>query len=127
VRYLLDNCISPKLAEMLCALGEDVVPLRARFPEDIDDVSLFSQLSGPDLVFLSTDTHQLTRIHEARALKQAKITALFLGPFFGKMKLWQQATWLVTKWPRLKQFAESITQGSCAEIKQNGAGSFFPL
>ena len=87
MRYLLDNCISPKLAGMLRALGEDIHALREQFPQDIDDVSLFSQVRGPNAVFLSTDTSQLTRTQEARALKQAKITALFLGPFFGKMNL----------------------------------------
>ncbi len=112
---------------MLRALGEDVNALREQFPQDIDDVSLFSQLRGPNLVFLSTDTSQLTRTQEARALKQAKITALFLGPFFGKMNLWQQAAWLVAKWPKIRQFSEAVTEGSCAEIKQNGTVSFYPL
>jgi hypothetical protein len=127
VRYLLDNCISPKLAGMLRALGEDAVALREEFPEDIEDVALFSQLSGQNVVFLSTDTSQLTRKHEARALKQAKITALFFGPFFGKMGLWQQAAWLVAKWPRIRQFSEVVTAGNCAEIKQNGTVDFYPL
>lgn len=112
---------------MLRALGEDVVALRDAFPQDIDDISLFSQLRGPNLVFVSTDTSQMTREQEARALRQARITALFLGPFFSKMQLWPKAVWLITKWPKLRQFAESVNQGSCAEIKQNGAGAFFPL
>ncbi len=127
MKYFLDNCISPTLAAMLRALGEDVEALRDHFPEDIDDVSLFSQLAGQDLVFLTTDTSQLTRKNEARALKQAKVTALFLGPFFGKMKLWPQASWLVSRWPQIKRAAESLTKGSCAEVKQNGTVSFFSL
>lgn len=112
---------------MLHALGENAATLRDEFPEDIDDVTLLSHLRGPHLVFLSTDTSQLTREHEARALKQAKVTAIFFGPFFERMKLWPQATWLVTKWPKIKGFAEGVIPGSIAEIKQNGSALVYPL
>lgn len=112
---------------MLRALGEDAVPLREGLPSNIKDVALFSQLRGRGLVFVSTDTSQLTRQQEARALKQACITALYFGPFFQRMKLWPQAVWLVRRWPGISAFASNIAMGSCAEIKQNGAAFFYPL
>lgn len=112
---------------MLHALGEHAVALRDEYAEDIDDVTLLSRLRGPHLVFLSTDTSQLTREQEARALKQANVTAIFFGPFFERMKLWPQAVWLVTKWPKIKGFAEGVIPGTIAEIKQNGSVLVFPL
>jgi hypothetical protein len=127
MKYFFDNCISPKLPAMLRALGEDAIALRDAFPEGIKDVPLFEKIKGKNLVFISTDAKQLTREHEARALKQAGNTALFLGPFFEKMLLWDQAVWLVRRWPRISGFAEGVAPGTCAEIKQNGTALIYPL
>ena len=125
MNYLFDNCISPKMADMLRALGEDTHALREDFPQDIEDIPLFTQLHGQKLVLVSTDTSQRTREHEARALKQAGITAIYFGPFFQKMKLWGQAIWLVTKWEKIKGVAENVVMGSVFEIKQNGSALFY--
>jgi hypothetical protein len=105
---------------MLCALGEDVVSLREEYPEGIQDVPLFEKLRGRHLVFVSTDTSQLTREHEARALQRSGNTALYFGPFFEKMTLWDQAIWIVRRWQKIKGFAEGVVPGTVAEIKQNG-------
>jgi hypothetical protein len=127
VKYLFDNCISPKLADMLRALGEDTRALREDFSESIEDTPLFKELIGQNLVFVSTDTKQRTREHEARALKEAGITAIYFGPFFMKMKLWPQATWLIARWEKIKGVAENVVMGSVFEIKQNGSACFYRL
>ena len=105
---------------MLRALGEEVIALREEFPESIKDVDLFEQLRGRHDILASTNTSQLTRKHEARALKQCGITALYFGPFYQKMKLWDQAVWLIKRWPLINGFARGVTKVTCAEIKQNG-------
>jgi hypothetical protein len=125
--YFFDNCISYRYAEMLRALEVETIALRERFPENFSDVDLFAALGGiPHLVFITCDTSQSTRRQEARALQEARITALFLGPFWGKMLFWPQAVWLVTKWQRIDGFASNVTPGTCADIKQNGAAMVFP-
>lgn len=125
MKYFFDNCISPKLAEMLRALGEDVTALKDQYPPDIDDVSLFKNLKGQQLVFVSTDIKQLTRSSEARALKQAGNTALYFGPFFLKKKFWEQAAWIVQQWKTIDGFARGAETGTCAEIKHNGRASIY--
>jgi hypothetical protein len=128
VIYFFDNCISYRLGEMLRALGEDVESVREKHPEDTDDISLFSELTGrANLVFISTDTSQKTRKDEARALRQAGISALYFGPFFERLKMWEQAVWIVKHWPKIKGFAEGAAKGTCAEIKQNGRAFVFQL
>lgn len=111
---------------MLRALGEDAVALRAEFTADIDDIQLFSRLHGRNLVFVSTDRKQLTREHEARAIRQAGVSALYFGPFSGRMRFWDQATWLVAKWPRIKGFTEGAIMGIVVEVKQNGKSVMYP-
>jgi predicted nuclease of predicted toxin-antitoxin system len=46
VKYLFDNCISFRYAEMLKALGVDAESLRQNFAQDIQDVALFKEISA---------------------------------------------------------------------------------
>jgi hypothetical protein len=127
VKYFFDNCISYRYALMLRALDVDAVALKEQFSEDIKDLALFPRLRGTGVVFITSDTSQSTRLQEARALREAGVTALFLGPFWGKMTFWPQAIWIVSKWERLDGFARNVTPGTCAEIRQNGAALVFGL
>src|SRR5262245_34387054 len=102
---------------MLKALDVDAVALRELFSQSIKDPDLFKELHGSDVVYIAADRKQTTRIAEARALKDAGITALFMGPFWDRMPRWQQATWLVTKWPLIDGFAAGVAKGTCAELK----------
>ena len=111
-------------------MGEEAESLREKYPEDIKDVALFPELRNRrDIVFISVDTSQWTRQEEARAIKQAGITALYFGPFFQKMgnKSLAQAIWLMKHWPKIKGYAEGAVRGTCAEIKQNGRAARFNL
>ena len=126
MKYFFDNSISFRLARMLCALDVDAVALRDEYPEDTKDIPLFKFLRGSNVVFVSTDTSQMTREQEARALKEAGITALYLGPFFQRKPFWDQAVWLVRRWKGIEGFAEGVTPETCAEIKQNGKALVYP-
>ena len=113
---------------MLRALDEETESLRQKYPEDIDDLLLFLELQKRrDAVFISTDTSQWTREQEARALRDSGVTALYLGPFFLKLGLWGQAVWLISKWQKIKGYAEGAVKGTLAEIKQNGRAREFQL
>jgi hypothetical protein len=127
VKYFFDNCISYRFADMLSALGVDAVALRSQFSPDIEDVDFLAQLTGTGMVLMTADISQATRVQEARALKEAGVTTLFLGPFWSKLKFWDQAVWLVRRWPRIDGFASNVTKGTCAEIKQNGTALVFLL
>lgn len=127
MKYFFDNNISPKYAKMLAALGEDVLALRDEFPQNIKDEELFPKLHGRNLVFVSGDIRIRTRLAEAKALHDCGITALFFAPFWGRMKFWQQATWLITRWQLIDGFAAGVALGTCAMIRQNGRSDVFQL
>jgi len=118
--FLLDNNLSPRFAKALSALGSDVKALREEFPRDIQDVVLLAHLASKGWVLVSEDRHILTRPMEAAALKQARVTAFFLGPFFGSLKFWDQAVWLVKHWPSFEGVARTIDRGMCFVVKHNG-------
>jgi hypothetical protein len=119
LKYFFDNNISPRFAAMLRALGVDSVALREEFPENISDEELFRALGGRDLIFVTGDRRIRTRQIETQALRLAKVTSLFLGPFWGKLNFWQQAAWLVTAWPGIEGFFTPVAKGTCAEIRRN--------
>lgn len=127
MKYVIDNCLSPKFAAMLAALGVDALALRDEMPRDAADVEVFEFLKGRSIVFVTCDTRQKTRAAEARALRASGITALFLGPFWTKMTFWQQAAWLVAKWEGINTFCEAVQRGTCADVKQNGKPRIFQL
>jgi PIN like domain len=112
--------ISFKYAPMLRAMDVDAAALRERFEPDIKDPELLTRLRATNYVFVSQDRRQTTRTIEARLLKQANVTAIYLGPFWSKMKIWQQAAWLITRWPVIDTFSRTVVRGTVAEVKQNG-------
>jgi hypothetical protein len=127
MKYLFDNCISPKCAKMLSALGVEVEALIDRFEANTPDVDIFRQLKDSYVVFVSADRKQQTREREYLALKEAGLTAIWFGPFWNKKKFWDQAVWLIRRWESIRKFTETTVQGTCAEIKENGKAHPFTL
>jgi hypothetical protein len=122
VTYLLDNDISFRFAHMLAALGVDVVPVRdvEDLGEDASDVEILRWLAGRSRVFVTADKHIRSRPGEVAALKESLVTAFFLERFWPKLDFWQQAAWLVARWPRIDQFASAAPSGTCAGVQQRG-------
>lgn len=113
---------------MLAALEEwEVVALRDMYPENIDDVALFQQLKGSGYVFITCDSSQTTRAREAAALKEAGLTALFLGPFWSKKSFMDQAKWIISRWELIDRFASAVVPGVCAELTERGKANPFRL
>ena len=113
---------------MLAALEEfEVVALRDKFSQDIGDVELFHALAGTGYVFVTCDDRQKSRQCEARALQEAGLTALWLGPFWSKLMFWDQAKWIITRWPVIHGYVQGVAPGTCAEVKQNGKSRPFSL
>lgn len=89
MRFLFDNNFSPRLVNMLRALGIDAVALRDEFPADITDVELFSRLQGSDWVFVTSDRQIKRRSAEAKALRECGISAFFLKRFWSQRQVWE--------------------------------------
>jgi predicted nuclease of predicted toxin-antitoxin system len=120
LKYLFDNNISPKLAKMLVALDKEVFAVRNVLAADAKDEDILVFLAQHPYVWISADRKQTTRPSQARLLKQAKVTALYLGPFWSKMNGWDQAVWMMRRWELIEGFVNGAAKGTIAEIKQNG-------
>ena len=101
VKYLFDNCISYKFARMLAASRSSTKSLHPRqIPGEHRDVELFRQLKNLDYVFVTSDVRQRTREQEARGIKEAGLTGVWFGPFWSKKSFWDQAKWIIMRWPK---------------------------
>lgn len=128
MKYFFDNCISHRYARMLAAIVEyEVVALIEKFPPDVPDAVFLPQLRHEGFVYVTTDRHQKSREREARAIKEANITALWFGPFWSRMGFWDQAAWIITRWPKIDGYVRGVATGTCAEVKQNGTSQPFNL
>jgi PIN domain-containing protein len=120
VTYLFDNDLSFRFAHMLAALGVDVLAVRdvGDLGEGTFDIKILQWLEGRDRLFVTADKHIRSRPAETGALKETGVTALFIERFWAKLDFWQQAAWLVGRWPQIGQFASSASTGTCATIQQ---------
>ena len=117
---LLDNMISHRIAAALDALGEDVQALRDVFPQQTSDAQWIKEIGEKGWSFITVDKHISTRPHEVAALRDAQVTAFFLGRFWAKTKAWDQAVWLIRHWPKFKNVVETLARGTCFTVQQNG-------
>lgn len=87
---------------MLRALDVEAIALQDKYPGNTDDSVFLADLkNGAFDVFISNNTEQRRIPHERRLLKESGIISLYFNPFWSKMLLWEQATWIVTKWPKI--------------------------
>lgn len=127
MKYFFDNCISYRFVDALRALDKDVTHLKREFAENVQDPEFLRELKNRHDVYVTYDHKQRTRLAEAAAIKESGVTALWFGPFWGKMEFWPQAKWIITHWEQIERFAESVVPGTCAEIKQGGRAMVFHL
>jgi hypothetical protein len=71
-------------------------------------------------LFDTADKHIRSRPAEIGALKETGVTSLYIERFWAKFDFWQQAAWLVARWPQIVQFASGASPGTCATIQQRG-------
>jgi hypothetical protein len=123
-RFLLDNDLPYRLAHALQALegehGHEVRPIREVYGEDAQDLDFLPKLGREGWILVSKDRRQTRRPAEREARQKARVTALYFGPFFGRIRFWEQAAFVVRYWPALASWAETSTPGTVGIIQQNG-------
>ena len=112
---------------MLKVLEVDATALQDEFAVSIEDPDFLEGLRNRFDVYVTYDHAQKNRRNEARAIRESGVTALWFAPFWGKLKFWDQAKWLITHWQGIQSFCKVIEPGTCAELKANGRARTFDL
>ena len=128
MKYLFDNDISYRIAQMLRAVEVDATALRERYPENTDDSIFLEDLKNGEFdVFISNNTEQRRIPQERRLLKEAGVISLYFNPFWGKLKFWDQAVWCMARCKKIEGFCEGTAKGTCADLQANGTAKYFNL
>ena len=112
--------IPPCFAEALRILRQDARALREEFLEDTPDIVWIQELGKRGWPLITVDRRIWSRPQELVALRQAGVTAFFLGPFFSKALFWDQAVWLMRHWPKFRNVTAALVKGACFTVQQNG-------
>lgn len=125
MRFLLDNNISPLIAEALNALtrGDPAVQsLRSKFSADTPDTEWIRVLAEEgDWVIVSADQRILKRRAERDVFRAAHLTAFFLAKGWSHQKFWLCAEHLVRWWPTIMSVAQTVAAPQAYEVPFRGA------
>ena len=126
MKFLLDNCFAPRVAQAIVALrGDAVVHQHDKFARDASDEAIVQALAREGgWTILSGDLNLARQRHQRRALRAYKITVFSLAPGWLDLPLWEQAAKLVRRWPEIERAADTAEAGTMVEIPVSPAAPF---
>ncbi|MBL8706190.1 MAG: DUF5615 family PIN-like protein [Rhodospirillales bacterium] len=129
MKFLLDHCFAPRVAQAIAALrGEAVVHQHDKFARDAGDESILQALAEEGgWTILSGDLNLARLRHQRRALRGYKVTVFSLAPAWLDLPLWEQAAKLVRRWPEIEREAAAVEAGTMVEIPVSPAAAFRKL
>lgn len=129
MKFLLDNCFAPRVAQAIAALrGDAVVHQHDKFAPDAGDEAIVQALAEEGgWTILSGDLNLARLRHQRRALRGYKVTVFSLAPGWLDLPLWEQAAELLRRWPEIEREAEAAEPGAMVEIPVSPTAGFRKL
>lgn len=111
MRFLIDNALSPFIADGLKAAGLDAVHVRDYGLQESDDQVIFDRAAREDRIIISADTDFGTLL----ALRQQKKPSVILLRQLGQRRPDHQIRLLLSN---VKQIAESLQEGAVVVFEE---------
>jgi len=118
MKFFIDNCLSPMLAEGMRGFGEQVVHLKDCFPQDTDDCIWLEYVGRNQYILITRDEKIRKNPAEINAFRQYYVGAFLLGgKNRSKCQIIQQ---IVRNWPRLKEFDHKTKRPYAFRVPPSG-------
>ncbi len=111
MRFLIDNALSPQLAELLCQAGHDAVHVRDYNMQDASNDAIFELAQQENRCLISADTDFGTLL----ALRQEISPSVILLRRPSQRRPAEQAQLLLSN---LSAISEAIAQGSIVSVEE---------
>lgn len=120
MKALFDHNLPPRLARCLQALmgdGHEIVALRDKFPPNITDIDLITQLSRESgWVFISGDRRITRNKAEKNVFRSSNVIGMFLSAGLYKANIYIKAQRLIALWPAIEKVAATVNGGAMFEL-----------
>lgn len=125
MRFFFDNCMSPRIVDMLCALEEDrehgLTHLRELYPQETPDPEWISDLGrSGEWIILSGDERISTSAAGRAAWHESGLTAFFFRPPFQTSHRIKQAEEVARWWRVIVLHARKHPRGYGFLLPMNG-------
>ena len=111
MRFLIDNALSPQLAELLCQAGHDAVHVRDYNMQDASDEAIFELAQQENRCLISADTDFGTLL----ALRQEISPSVILLRRPSQRRPVEQVQLLLSNLPAI---SEAISQGAIISVEE---------
>lgn len=126
VRFLFDECLSPKLADALNHCGKKHSPrisvetLKGHGCLGIDDPTWITRLVTEDVVVVSEDVAMISDHDIARMMEGTPGVMMLLKPDVSQMKRWGLLKWHLEHLPRLAAAKVRVQPGTTWLVGKDG-------
>ncbi len=125
MKFFFDNCVSSRIAAAVRALADlqhlEIVHLREKFPEEIDDIEWIPKLAAEgEWVIVSGDERISRSRAEKAAWRESGMTAFFFASGFANKSRWVQAEIVMRWWPQIVLQAQRCATGSGFLMQHKG-------
>jgi hypothetical protein len=129
VKYFFDNCISPKILQILHLAGaadgetgHELVHISNAdgFSRDDADLVWMPKVATQGWIVVTTDNRIRSKPHERELLQSTQLRAVFVAEGVAQLRRWEQAEWFLGKWRKIAAATERCAAGETFQVRMNG-------
>lgn len=117
--FFFDNNLAPGLVTLLKFLDVDAHHIRDHFSANAEDTTWLPEVGARGWVLITCDDGILSGPAERAALREHRVTAVFLSRRLLSKGKWEQVRWVVNNWQNVIRTLTGVCPGTCFRTSGN--------